>query len=104
VGLDLAVDERLPDQIEVAAYYVVSETLTNVAKHASASEVDVRARVADGALELRIEDDGVGGAEPAEGSGLTGLADRVEAVGGSIAITSPRGGGTSLRVRLPLSP
>jgi signal transduction histidine kinase len=104
VGLDLAVDERLPDQIEVAAYYVVSETLTNVAKHASASEVDVRAQVADGALELMIEDDGVGGAEPAEGSGLTGLADRVEAVGGSIAITSPRGGGTSLRVRLPLSP
>jgi signal transduction histidine kinase len=88
----------------VAAYYVVSETLTNVAKHASASEVDVRAQVADGALELMIEDDGVGGAEPAEGSGLTGLADRVEAVGGSIAITSPRGGGTSLRVRLPLSP
>ncbi len=104
VGLDLAVDERLPDQIEVAAYYVVSETLTNVAKHASASEVDVRAQVTDGVLELRIEDDGVGGAEPAEGSGLTGLADRVEAVGGSIAITSPRGRGTSLRVQLPLSP
>jgi GAF domain-containing protein len=104
VALDLAVDQRLPDQIEVAAYYVVSETLTNVAKHASASEVDVRARLADGALELTIEDDGVGGAEPAGGSGLTGLADRVEAVGGTIAITSPRDGGTSLRVHLPLSP
>src|SRR4051812_33565706 len=103
VGLDLAVDERLPDQIEVAAYYVVSETLTNVAKHASASEVDVRAKVADGALELRIEDDGVGGAEPAEGSGLTGLADRVEAVGGAIALTRPRGGGTSPRRAPPIS-
>jgi GAF domain-containing protein len=104
VGLDLAVDERLPDQIEVAAYYVVSEALTNVAKHAHASEVDVRAQVADGALELTIEDDGVGGADPAEGSGLTGLADRVEAHGGSIAITDPPSGGTSLRVQLPLSP
>jgi GAF domain-containing protein len=104
VGLDLAVDERLPDQIEVAAYYVVSESLTNVAKHAHASKVDVRAQVADGALELTIEDDGVGGADPAEGSGLTGLADRVEAHGGSIAIANPPGGGTSLRVQLPLSP
>src|SRR4051812_18965882 len=104
VGLEFAVDERLPDPIEVAAYYVVSEALTNVAKHASASGVDVRAQVTGGALELRIEDDGVGGAELAEGSGLTGLADRVEAVGGSIAITSPRGEGTSLRVQLPLSP
>jgi signal transduction histidine kinase len=104
VGLELAVDERLPDQIEVAAYYVVSEALTNVAKHANASGVDVRAQLADGALELTIEDNGVGGAEPPEGSGLTGLADRVDALGGSIAITSPQGGGTCLRVQLPLGP
>jgi len=102
VQLDLAVEQRLADQVEVGAYYVVSEALTNAAKHSSASKVDVHARARDGVLALRINDDGVGGADPARGSGLTGLADRVEALGGEIWIASPPGEGTSLRVELSL--
>jgi PAS domain S-box-containing protein len=102
VKLDLALDGRLGDHIEVGAYYVVSEALTNAAKHSQASEVDVSARARDGVLELTIEDDGVGGADPARGSGLTGLADRVAALGGTITIASPPARGTSLRVELPV--
>jgi signal transduction histidine kinase len=86
----------------VAAYYVVSEALTNAAKHAQASKVEIRARANDAVLELTIDDDGVGGADPVHGSGLTGLADRVEALGGTIAIASLPGEGTSVRVELPL--
>jgi signal transduction histidine kinase len=102
VQLDAVIDDRLPERAEVAAYYVVSEALTNAAKHAEASAVQVAARVDDGRLELRIDDDGVGGADPGRGSGLTGLADRVEALGGTVWITSPPGEGTSLRVVLSL--
>jgi PAS domain S-box-containing protein len=102
VELYLSVDERLVDHIEVGAYYVVSEALTNTAKHARASNVEVTAHVHDGRLQLTIADDGVGGADPARGSGLTGLADRVAALGGTIAITSPPRKGTSLRVELPV--
>jgi PAS domain S-box-containing protein len=102
VKLDLAVDERLGDQIEVGAYYVVSEALTNAAKHSQASEVAVSAQARDGLLELTIDDNGVGGADPARGSGLTGLADRVAALGGTIAIASPPDSGTSVRVELPI--
>jgi signal transduction histidine kinase len=102
VELHLSVDERLADHVEVGAYYVVSEALTNAAKHARASNVEVNARVHDGRLHLTIGDDGVGGADPARGSGLTGLADRVAALGGTIAITSPPGKGTSLHVELPV--
>jgi signal transduction histidine kinase len=102
VELSLSVDERLADPVEVGAYYVVSEALTNAAKHARASTVQVNAHVDDGVLRLTIGDDGVGGADPARGSGLTGLADRVAALGGTIAITSPPREGTSLRVELPL--
>jgi signal transduction histidine kinase len=102
VELHLSVDERLADHVEVGAYYVVSEALTNAAKHARASNVEVNAHVHDGRLQLTIGDDGVGGADPARGSGLTGLADRVAALGGTIAITSPPGTGTSLRVELPV--
>jgi PAS domain S-box-containing protein len=102
VKLDLAVAERLDDHVEVGAYYVVSEALTNVAKHAQASMVEVRARAGDGVLELMIDDDGVGGADPARGSGLIGLVDRVEALGGTIAVESPPGRGTSLRAEFPL--
>jgi Histidine kinase-, DNA gyrase B-, and HSP90-like ATPase len=94
--------DNLAAQVEVGAYYVVSEALTNAAKHSSASKMDVHARARDGVLALRIDDDGVGGADPARGSGLTGLADRVEALGGEIWIASPPGEGTSLRVELPL--
>jgi PAS domain S-box-containing protein len=103
VELDLAVDERLGDHVEVGSYYVISEALTNVVKHAQASVVELRARASDGVLELAIDDDGVGGADPARGSGLIGLTDRVAALGGTMTITSPPGGGTSLRVDLPLS-
>jgi signal transduction histidine kinase len=102
VELRLAVGERLDDHVEVGAYYVVSEALTNAVKHARASTVEVDARVHEGRLRLTIGDDGVGGADPARGSGLTGLADRVAALGGTIVITSPPGKGTSLRVELPL--
>jgi len=102
VELNLSVDERLADRLEVGAYYVVSEALTNAAKHAQASEVEVTAHVDDGMLRLTIGDDGVGGADPVRGSGLTGLADRVSALGGTLAIASPLGRGTSLRVELPV--
>jgi len=102
VELNLSVDERLADHVEVGAYYVISEALTNAAKHAQASKVEVTARVHDGTLQLRIDDDGVGGADPARGSGLTGLTDRVAALRGTIAIASPPGRGTSLRVELPV--
>jgi PAS domain S-box-containing protein len=102
VELGHVIDHRLPEPIEVAAYYVVSEALTNAAKHANASHVDVEAAVRDSSLLLSIRDDGVGGANLAGGSGLIGLRDRVEALGGSIEITSPPGQGTHVAVRLPL--
>jgi signal transduction histidine kinase len=102
VALSFSVDERLADQVEVGAYYVVSEALTNAAKHAKASSVEVIADVDDGMLRLMVGDDGVGGADPTRGSGLIGLADRVAALGGTIAITSRAGRGTRLDVELPL--
>jgi len=102
VELDLELEERLSEGVEVAAYYVVSEALTNVTKHSQASRARVRVRVRGPRLEVTIDDDGIGGAIPAQGSGLTGLADRVEALGGSIAISSPPGQGTALRVVLSL--
>jgi PAS domain S-box-containing protein len=102
VKLDLAVHRRLPESAEVAAYYVVAEALTNVAKHARASQVDVRVDADDANLRLSIDDDGVGGAEVGKGSGLTGLVDRVEALGGTMKISSHPGDGTALRVNIPL--
>ena len=87
---------RFPERVEVAAYYVASEALANAAKHAAASVVRIEAAVRDGALELTIRDDGVGGADPAQGSGLIGLVDRVEAIGGTIEVASPAGAGTAL--------
>ncbi len=102
VSLDIAVDRRLPESAEVAAYYVVSEALTNAAKHAQASEVNVSARAEDDNLHLVIRDDGVGGADSRKGSGLIGLIDRVEALGGGLEITSQVGGGTSLHVKIPI--
>jgi signal transduction histidine kinase len=103
VELDLKDGVRLPERLEVAAYYVVSEALTNVAKHAQASVVQVELTAEDSTAELSIRDDGVGGADPDRGSGLIGLADRVEAIGGRIRITSRPGSGTSLVVTLPIS-
>ncbi|WP_238006906.1 DUF4118 domain-containing protein [Dactylosporangium sp. AC04546] len=105
--IDPGPKRRLPSCVEVAAYYVVSEALTNAAKHAHASKVDVDVDItvddhtAREVLTLSIRDDGVGGAEPARGSGLVGLADRVEALGGRLRISSPADGGTTLLVTLP---
>jgi signal transduction histidine kinase len=101
VQLDLDIDMRVPEPVEVAAYYVVAEALTNAAKHARASRVDVCADTEGATLRLLIRDDGHGGADAAKGSGLTGLIDRVEAHGGTMAISSPIGNGTSLLVKIP---
>jgi signal transduction histidine kinase len=104
VELDVKIDQRLPESIEIAAYFVVSEGLTNAAKHADASVVHVTAAVDDNRLVLVTADDGQGGALPETGSGLAGLTDRVEALGGRLALTSPRGRGTTISVELPLVP
>jgi len=102
VLLDIRSDKRLPEQIELAAYYVVAETLTNVAKHAQASVVDVEVVAAgDGVLRVRVADDGCGGADIAAGTGLLGLTDRVEALGGHLSAHSPAGGGTTIDICLP---
>jgi PAS domain S-box-containing protein len=101
VRLDVSVPGRLPQRVEVAAYFIISEALANVAKHARASMVQLRAGLQDGALELVIRDDGIGGADPSRGSGLIGLADRAEALGGTIALSSPPGAGTQITVSLP---
>jgi signal transduction histidine kinase len=102
VELDLRTDRRLPQQVERAAYYVASEALTNAAKHAQASVVQVKLEAEDGSVALSIRDDGVGGADSGHGSGLVGLTDRVEALGGKIEIASRPGTGTSLRVTIPI--
>jgi signal transduction histidine kinase len=104
VELNVRVSGRLPERVEVAAYYVVSEALANAVKHARASVVEVDIAVADKILRLVVRDDGIGGADPSRGSGLIGLSDRVEAVGGRIDLTSPHGGGTTLLVTIPLRP
>jgi PAS domain S-box-containing protein len=92
---------RLPTTIEATAYFVVSETLTNAVKHSQAHSAEVAAHLDNGALLVEVRDDGVGGADPSQGSGLTGLRDRVEALGGTIEISSPAGNGTSVTARLP---
>jgi signal transduction histidine kinase len=102
VKLDLELDEPLPEHVEAAAYYVASEALTNALKHAEASFVELHADCRDGSLTLALRDDGIGGADPRRGSGLIGLTDRVEALGGTISVASPPGEGTSLHVRLPI--
>jgi signal transduction histidine kinase len=102
VVLDLNADRRLPERVEVAAYYVVSEALTNAAKHAHASVVKVELHAHDAILQLAIRDDGIGGADPSRGSGLLGLSDRIEALGGTLEVTSPTGGGTTLLIELPV--
>jgi signal transduction histidine kinase len=102
VSLDLKIDRHLPDSVEVGAYYIVAEALTNTAKHSRASQVEVYADSTDDNLYLSIRDDGIGGADFAKGSGLIGLKDRAEALSGRMTITSPVGGGTSLQVTIPL--
>jgi signal transduction histidine kinase/ketosteroid isomerase-like protein len=103
VDMDVRLDGRLPEPIEVGAYYVVSEMLTNVAKHAHASVVKVDAEASGGTLRLCVRDDGVGGADPVRGSGLVGLKDRIEALGGTLSLHSPAGAGTTVCCELPVS-
>ena len=102
--LDLNLGTPLSRQVEAAGYYIASEALANAAKHAQASVIDLRADGCDGTLILSIRDDGIGGADPARGSGLTGLQDRVAALGGTISVLSPPGHGTTLHVHLPAHP
>jgi signal transduction histidine kinase len=103
VELHAQIESPLPDAVEVAAYYVAAEALTNTAKHARASAVEMDVTTDDGTLTLMVRDDGVGGADPGGGSGLVGLRDRVEALGGTIEIDSPAGSGTCVVVRLPIA-
>ena len=103
VVLDVRTERRLPEAVEVDAYYVVSEALTNAAKHAHALSVAVYVEAVNGVLRVSVQDDGVGGADFARGSGLVGLKDRVEALGGRIAVESAPDTGTAVHVELPLS-
>jgi signal transduction histidine kinase len=102
VVLDVQLPEGVADPVEVAAYYVIAETVTNTTKHAEASRIDVTVELRDGRLSVCVRDDGVGGADPACGSGLVGLRDRIEAMGGTMTLDSPSGGGTTLIADLPL--
>jgi signal transduction histidine kinase len=102
VELDVRDDRRLAESVEVAAYYVVSEALTNAAKHSGASKVDVDVEADEQKLRIAVLDDGAGGADPGRGSGLLGLKDRLEAIGGKLTLESRRDAGTSLIAELPL--
>jgi signal transduction histidine kinase len=102
VDLEVTTDARCPEPVEVAAYYVASEALANAMKHAQASRIEMSLATRHGSLLLSVRDDGVGGADPARGSGLAGLTDRVEALGGSIHLHSAAGAGTHITVDLPL--
>jgi signal transduction histidine kinase len=103
VRLDVCVDRRLPEPVELAAYYAVAEALTNAAKHAQATVVDVDVQAGEDVLHVRVRDDGRGGADPAGGSGLVGLTDRVEALGGRLSLRSPPGAGTTVQIALYLA-
>ena len=103
VRLDVAVDERLPEQVELAAYFAVGEALTNAATGGHAGVVDVEAHTDEKELHVCVRDDGVGGADPGRGSGLIALTDRIEALGGRLGLRSPPGDGTTLRIALPLT-
>jgi signal transduction histidine kinase len=102
VELEVSTDARFPEPVEIAAYYAASEALANAMKYAQASHVEISLAAGDGRLLLSVRDDGVGGADPARGSGLAGLTDRVEALGGSIRVRSAAGTGTQITVDLPL--
>ncbi|HXB47388.1 MAG TPA: ATP-binding protein [Streptosporangiaceae bacterium] len=104
VHLDIQVDRRLPEPAEIAAYYAVSEALTNAAKHARATAVRIEVAEGNGVLDVRVRDNGRGGADFSHGSGLTGLKDRAEALGGHLQLESPPGAGTTLEIELPLEP
>jgi signal transduction histidine kinase len=102
VEFEITTQARHPEAIEVATYFVASEALANTTKHAGASRIDVCLTERNGSLLLSVRDDGVGGADPQGGSGLVGLRDRVEALGGKIRIESPPGVGTVLVAEIPL--
>jgi signal transduction histidine kinase len=104
VALTITIPSRLPDSVEVTAYYVVAEALTNTAKYAQASEVVISAVAHEGVLDLVVSDDGIGGAEPGAGSGLIGLQDRIDVAGGTMTISSPLGTGTTLVAQIPCDP
>jgi signal transduction histidine kinase len=93
---------RLPAEVEAVAYFLCSEALANVVKHASASRVSLSVAVGEGRVSVEVEDDGVGGADPAKGTGLLGLADRVETFGGTLRVESAAGAGTHLAAEIPL--
>jgi signal transduction histidine kinase len=92
---------RLPPELEASAYFIAAEALTNVVKHSQATRAEVKAGVENGALNLQVRDDGIGGADP-EGHGLLGVSDRVAALGGRLRIDSPAGSGTVLSAELPV--
>jgi PAS domain S-box-containing protein len=102
VSVDVDLPERLPEHVETAAYYAVSEALANVVKHASATSAGVRVERVDGRVAVEVSDDGAGGADASRGTGLSGLRDRVETLDGVLRIDSPPGGGTLLRAELPV--
>jgi signal transduction histidine kinase len=102
VKLGVRDKRRLAESVEVAAYYVVSEALTNAAKHSGATRVEVEVEVHERTLRVTVHDNGAGGAQPDQGSGLLGLKDRAEAIGGTLSLESGRGVGTSLVAELPL--
>jgi signal transduction histidine kinase len=102
VTLQADIEERQPAPIEIGVYYVVAEALTNAAKHSRASEVRVSVVVSDDAIQAMISDDGVGGADPGAGSGLTGLLDRVAALGGRLEVGSRPAGGTTISALIPI--
>ena len=104
IRLNVEVDDRLPEQLEVAAYYLVSESLANIGKYAQASSASIEVSRISGQLLVEVVDDGVGGADTERGSGLRGLADRVEALGGRLRVWSPVGGGTRVRAEIPCAP
>src|SRR5918999_1067695 len=103
VEIDVPDGDALPESAQLAAYFLVAESLANVGRYARASKVSVRARVADGALRVEVADDGVGGADPGGGTGLRGLADRMQALGGRLEVDSPPGAGTRVSATIPLA-
>jgi signal transduction histidine kinase len=103
IDVEVTLDERLPAPVEAAAYYIASEALTNVAKHAHANVVQLTAAHDNGVLTLEVRDDGIGGVDPSRGSGILGLTDRADALGGRFAMESPRGRGTTISVELPIA-
>ena len=102
VELEVRTRDRFPEPVEVAAYFTASESLANAAKHSQASRITIALTLENERLRLSVRDDGVGGADPGRGSGLVGLRDRVEALGGDFAIESDSGAGTSLSATLPV--